>query len=62
MTGDPIEHTWETLRLTRSGPVVEVSLHRPEARNALNGPMMRELTDVARLLHRRTDVLAVILT
>lgn len=62
MTDDPFKHAWETLRFARSGPIVEVSLHRPEARNALNGAMMRELTDAARLLHRRTDVLAVILT
>ena len=62
MTDDPIEQARETLHVVRSGPVVEVSLHRPEARNALNGAMMRELTEVARLIHRRSDVLAVILT
>lgn len=62
MSDDPIDRDWETLRVARRGHVVEVSLHRLEARNALNGAMMGELTEVARLLHRRTDVLAVILT
>jgi enoyl-CoA hydratase/carnithine racemase len=35
---------------------------RTEARNALNGLLMEELTEAARLLQRRTDILAVILT
>ena len=52
---------WKHVIVTRSGPVVEVELHRPDARNALNGAIMGELTEVARLLHRRADVLAVIL-
>jgi enoyl-CoA hydratase/carnithine racemase len=62
VTQDPIDRTWDTIRVSRTGPIVEVTLHRPEARHALNLAMMRELTDVARALHRRADVLAVILT
>jgi enoyl-CoA hydratase/carnithine racemase len=53
---------WRTVRVTRDGSVVEVRLHRPEARNALDNSLMDELTEVARLLRLRTDVLAVILT
>ena len=39
-----------------------MALARPEARNALNGELMEELTEAARLLRLRTDVRAVILT
>ena len=61
MTDHLFDHAWETVVVSRRGPVVEVTLHRPQARNALNGALMRELTEAARLLHRRADVLAVIL-
>ena len=56
------EHEWRWVRVRRSGEVVEVELARTEARNALNGELMEELTEVARLLRLRTDVRAVILT
>jgi enoyl-CoA hydratase/carnithine racemase len=56
------DEAWTNVRVRRDGPVVEVQLHRPDARNALNSAHMEELTEVARLLHRRADVLAVILT
>lgn len=55
------DRDWKHLSITRDGPIVEVALNRPDARNALNGLMMRELTEVAGLLRRRSDVLAVIL-
>jgi enoyl-CoA hydratase len=55
------DEAWRHVRVTRDGPVVEVQLHRPDARNALDSAHMEELTEVARLLHRRADVLAVIL-
>ncbi|HEY8572676.1 enoyl-CoA hydratase/isomerase family protein [Phenylobacterium sp.] len=53
---------WKTIRVSRREAVVEVRLHRPEARNALNAELMEELTQAARLLRLRTDVLAVVLT
>ena len=56
------EEAWKTVRVGRDGPVAEVALHRPDARNALDTVLMDELTEVARLLRLRTDVLAVILT
>jgi len=56
------DDAWENVRVTRDGPLVEVRLHRPDARNALNSAQMEDLTEVARLLRRRGDVLAVILT
>lgn len=62
VTRDLTEGPWESLRVLRHGPIVEVALHRPDARNALNAELMRELTEIAKALHRRTDVLAVILT
>lgn len=56
------EEAWRTVRVTRADAVVEVALHRPEARNALDNGLMEELTEVARLLRLRSDVLAVVLT
>lgn len=56
------EGAWRRIRVARQGEVVEVALARTEARNALNGELMEELTEAARLLRLRTDVRAVILT
>ncbi len=56
------DHAWTWIRVTRREAVAEVALARPEARNALNGELMGELTEVARRLRLRTDVLAVIVT
>ncbi|CAN1505940.1 CaiD Enoyl-CoA hydratase/carnithine racemase [Caulobacteraceae bacterium] len=56
------DRTWEHLRVSTSGAIVEVALSRPDARNALNGVLMGELTEIARLLRRRTDVQVVILS
>ena len=60
---DPVfDRQWTHLQVTRDGPVATVALHRPDARNALNTVLMQELTEIARALRLRTDVLAVILT
>jgi len=56
------DRAWTHIAVTRRGAVAEVALARPEARNALNGLLMEELTEAARRLRLRTDVLAVILT
>jgi enoyl-CoA hydratase/carnithine racemase len=56
------DEAWKTVRVSRDGPVVEVRLDRPQARNALDNTLMEELTEVARRLRLRTDVLAVVLT
>ncbi len=61
--GDKLFDTdWRTIRVQRRETIVEVALSRPEARNALNGELMAELTEAAALLRLRTDVRAVILT
>jgi enoyl-CoA hydratase/carnithine racemase len=52
---------WRTIRVERRDGIVEVALHRPDARNALDGELMEELTEAAGLLRLRTDVRAVIL-
>jgi enoyl-CoA hydratase/carnithine racemase len=62
LSDDPFDHPWRTLQVTRADAVVEVRLHRPDARNALDPTLMEELTDVARRLRLRPDVAAVILT
>jgi enoyl-CoA hydratase/carnithine racemase len=56
------DHGWTKIAVSRNGPVAEVALARTEARNALNGELMGELTEVARRLRLRPDVLAVIVT
>ncbi|HEY9216551.1 MAG TPA: enoyl-CoA hydratase/isomerase family protein, partial [Phenylobacterium sp.] len=59
---DPFEHSWNLIRVTRTGALAEVTIAREEARNALSTELIAELTEVARLLRMRTDVQAVILT
>ena len=62
MTTDPLAlGGWEHLKVSRDGPIVQVTLDRPAARNSLDGQTIRELTEVARHLRLRSDVLAVIL-
>ncbi len=62
MSTDPLDAGgWEQIRVVRDGPVVTVAINRPEARNSLTGQTIRELTEVARALRLRSDVLAVIL-
>lgn len=56
------DHGWAHIAVTRREAVAEVALARTSARNALNGELMGELTEVARRLRLRTDILAVILT
>src|SRR6185503_7151656 len=56
------DEAWRLIRVTRRDAVAEVALARTDARNALNGELMGELTEVARRLRLRTDVLAVVLT
>ena len=56
------DNEWRLLRIERRDDIVEVALNRTDARNALNGELMEELTEAARLLRLRTDVRAVILT
>jgi enoyl-CoA hydratase len=56
------DNEWRLIRIERRENIVEVALNRTDARNALNGELMEELTEAARLLRLRTDVRAVILT
>ena len=56
------DQPWSHIRVSRRDAITEVALARTDARNALNGELMGELTEVARRLRLRTDVLAVILT
>ena len=62
MTDKLFDTEWRLIRVQRRDHVVEVALARTEARNAVNGELMEELTEAARLLRLRTDVRAVILT
>jgi enoyl-CoA hydratase/carnithine racemase len=56
------DRTWTHIAVGRREAIAEVALARPEALNALNALLMEELTEAARLLRRRTDILAAILT
>jgi enoyl-CoA hydratase/carnithine racemase len=59
---DPVFDTdWQHLHVQRDGPIATVTLHRPDARNALSTALMRELTEIARAMRLRPDILAVIL-
>ena len=61
--GDAVfDRDWTFLKVARDGPIVTVTLNRPEARNALNTGLMQELTEIARLMRLRPDILAIILT
>jgi isohexenylglutaconyl-CoA hydratase len=53
---------YDTLIATRDGPVLKVTLNRPEARNALTPTMVRELTQVLQDARADADVRAVVLT
>jgi enoyl-CoA hydratase/carnithine racemase len=62
MTADPLTATeWQGVRVHHTGAIVEVAIDRPGRRNALDGRTIRELTEVARILRLRSDVLAVVL-
>lgn len=37
------EGPYETLRLSRSGPILEISIHRPDQRNSINDVLLAEL-------------------
>jgi enoyl-CoA hydratase/carnithine racemase len=53
---------WPDLAVTTDGPVAEVRLNRPAARNALSQSLMRQLTEVAWHFRASTDIQAVIVT
>ena len=52
---------YETLIVARDGPVMKVTLNRPEARNALSPTMVRELSEVLTQAHDDASVRAVVL-
>jgi len=53
---------WKHLLVEQTGGIVTVRINRLDARNALNGRVMHELTDVARRYRTDPGVRAVILT
>ena len=53
--------TYEHIVVERDGPLSSVTMNRPERRNALSVPMMRELIDALATLGSDTTVRAVIL-
>jgi enoyl-CoA hydratase/carnithine racemase len=55
----PISH--ETLIVERDGPVLKVTLNRPEARNALSPTMVRELAEVLQDAHDNASVRVIVL-
>jgi isohexenylglutaconyl-CoA hydratase len=52
----------ETLIVARNGPVLEVAMNRPEARNALSQTMVRELIEVFLEAREEASVRVVVLT
>lgn len=53
--------SWETMTVEVAGPVAQVWLDRPKARNALNQRMLEELAAAFEWLERQYDVRVVIL-
>jgi enoyl-CoA hydratase/carnithine racemase len=53
---------WPDLEMSADGAVAMVRLKRPAARNAFSLALMRQLIEVAALLHASTDIQAVIVT
>jgi enoyl-CoA hydratase/carnithine racemase len=53
--------TWPDLAVSVEGPVAEVRLNRPAARNALSQSLMQQLIDAAAHFRKSTDVQTVIL-
>lgn len=58
MTASPLE----TIQVTRQGLVAVISLNRPQAMNAINMRMRRELRDTLDALRRDPDIGAAVLT
>ena len=53
--------SWPDLTLALDGPIAELRLNRPQARNALSRAMMRQLIDAAAYFRASTDIQAVII-
>lgn len=58
----PSSPAYELLEVGRAGAVLHVSLNRPEARNALNAAMRKELLEVFRQAETEPEVKAVLVT
>ncbi|MEO5986629.1 MAG: enoyl-CoA hydratase-related protein [Candidatus Limnocylindria bacterium] len=56
------EQTYETILVASAGSVVTITLNRPDALNALNATMRRELSAAFKQLGRNDDVRAIVLT
>ena len=55
------EHEHETIRVERRGRVAWIELHRPEALNALNTPLMHELVGTAKALDADDSIGAIVI-
>lgn len=56
------DHPYETLRYQADGRVATITLNRPEALNALNAPMRRELIAAVKAAGRDAEVRALVIT
>ncbi len=56
-----LQHTFKNVLVGQEGPVIVVTMNRPERRNALSLEHMQELTECFQAIGQRTDVGAVIL-
>ncbi len=56
------DHTFDTLLVGRDGPIVTITLNRPEAANGINMALARDLADVAMRCDQDPSIKAVILT
>jgi enoyl-CoA hydratase len=56
------ETTYQTLLVTASGPIAEVTINRPDKLNALSAQVLEDLRHIVADLRERTDIRAVIIT
>lgn len=54
--------TFQSLRVSRDGPVVGIQLSRPETGNAISDAVIDELLDVLRAVHDQADIRVVVLS
>jgi len=56
------DYSYETVRLSQSGVVARVTLHRPDIRNAFNDTMIGELRHLFAVLRQEAELRVVVLT
>ncbi len=62
INGEPAATTYATLIVKREGKVGSITLHRPEALNALNSQLVGELCDVLNVFDKDPNIGCIVIT